>query len=230
MSTCSWDEAYEREINNNVANAEDEGTIWFEDSGAEEKMIAYLEDLDIGGGDGEDNADRNDLKILDLGTGNGHLLFALKDDGWQAHMVGVDYSTPSINLAKQIQQTRSGESTAITFEQWDIIKEAPGAWLDGGFHVVLDKGTFDAISLSDESHEGGRRGCELYASKIEPLIKIGGYFLITSCNWTADELRKWFSSPGLVYHDNVRYASYTFGGVQGQTVSTLCFRREELSR
>ena len=66
---------------------------------------------------------------------------------------------------------------------------------------------------------------ETYGSKVEPLMKIGAFLVITSCNWTEEELRKWFESPRLAYHDTIRFPSFTFGGVKGQTVSSVCFRR-----
>lgn len=215
------------EIKNNAANVEDVGTIWFDDCGAEEKMIQFLETLDLAANGVEDNMDRADLRILDLGTGNGHLLFEMKERGWLAEMVGVDYALSSINLARQIQKTCHADAKNIRFAQWDIISETPGTWEDGGFDVVLDKGTFDAISLSDQVHSDGHRGCELYAPKIVDLIKKGGYLLITSCNWTTHELTKWLESPTLHYHDSLHYPSFTFGGVEGQSVSTVCFRKIE---
>lgn len=191
-----------------------------------------------------------------MGTGNGHLLFALRDEGWKARMVGVDYSEASVDLARRIgrarrnEQEREGcdgdelqdragrgendeeqrgeeEEEEVTFEHFDILNNQPGPWLDSGFDIVLDKGTFDAISLSDEVNAQGRKVFETYGSKVEPLMKIGGFLVITSCNWTEEELRKWFESPRLAYHDTIRFPSFTFGGAKGQTVSSVCFRRIE---
>lgn len=211
-------------------------------------MVSYLETLDlqdVTGAEPEGNVDAENLRILDLGTGNGHLLFALRDEGWQAQMIGVDYSERSVELARRIQEKRredeededeeqtrnedgegeDAEVQRVTFEQYDILKDAPGPWLEEGFDIVLDKGTFDAISLSDEVDENGRKAFETYGSKVEPLMKVGGYFVIVSCNWTEDEVRKWFESARLVYHDTIKFPSFTFGGVKGQTVSGVCFRR-----
>lgn len=175
------------------------------------------------------------VRFLDLGTGNGHLLFELRDAGWQAEMVGVDYSQNSVQLAKQIQDRRQSEvvdseeeeeqAKAVEFEHFDLLEGEPGHWLGEGFDIVLDKGTFDAISLSDEVNTQGRRGCEIYGSRVSGLVKRGGYLVITSCNWTEDELRKWFESPELAYHETIRFPSFTFGGVKGQTVSSICFRK-----
>jgi len=166
------------------------------------------------------------IRILDLGTGNGHLLFSLRDEGWQAELVGVDYSAGSVALARQIaaayrdedgeEYTARGSDGVppLTFEEYDIIHGVPGGWLQDGFDVVLDKGTFDAISLSSETHpETGARVFESYASKAAALVKQGGYMLVTSCNWTETELRR----GGAVAHALFLRAEFAwvemFGGV-----------------
>ncbi|KAK8199190.1 methyltransferase domain-containing protein [Phyllosticta capitalensis] len=242
-----WDSAYEREIANHTdSGAADEGTVWFADAGAEERVCGFLEDwADEGrlvkekddGDMDEEGEGQQATSFLDLGTGNGHLLFALRDDGWEGRMVGVDYSARSVELARQIQEARKKEKNKddeeqelddIMFEELDILDSAPGVWLRDGFDVVLDKGTFDAISLSGETDAQGRRVCEGYRERVEPLVKRGGVLLITSCNWTADELKGWFEVEGgeLVYEDAIRYPSFTFGGKTGQQVCSLAFRRK----
>lgn len=112
----------------------------------------------------------------------------------------------------------------------------------GGFDIVLDKGTFDAISLSDEGNEGGERICERYPGAVARLVRKGGYFVITSCNWTESELVEWFTRAantnksadmdngadadgGFVVYDRVEYPKFRFGGQEGQGVCTVCFQR-----
>lgn len=94
---------------------------------------------------------------------------------------------------------------------------------------MLDKGTFDAISLSEEKDSQGRRLFEGYCERVLPLVRRGGIFLLTSCNWTESELRSWFenseSSDGFRVVGKVEYRTFSFGGAKGQTISTLCFRR-----
>lgn len=232
-----WDNAYSTELNNFAANTEDEGTIWFSDAGAEERMLSFLEDLaDEGqlrkGGEGDDeeeegSAKQESTRFLDLGTGNGHLLFALREEEWMGEMVGVDYSPQSVRLANDIRSSKGADYADISFHEWDILSQPPGSWLASGFDVVLDKGTFDAICLSQETDTQGRRICEGYREKVERLVKKGGRFLITSCNWTAEELRGWFEVEGgeLVYEGAAKYPSFTFGGKTGTSVATLCFKR-----
>ena len=97
-----------------------------------------------------------------------------------------------------------------------------------GWDVVLDKGTFDAISLSEEKDLNGRRVCERYKERVVPLIRDGGILLITSCNWTEDELNAWFNGGELEMVENIKYKSFSFGGKKGQTISSVCYRKQGL--
>ncbi|PHH79192.1 hypothetical protein CDD83_3892 [Cordyceps sp. RAO-2017] len=116
--------------------------------------------------------------------------------------------------------------------EWDVVGGALDAVLDGaqarGWDVALDKGTFDAVSLSGGRDGDGGRLCEGYAARVRDLVRPGGLFLLTSCNWTADELVRWFAAPpdpAFAVVGAVPYRSFDFGGVRGQAISTLCFRR-----
>lgn len=51
---------------------------------------------------------------------------------------------------------------------------------EGEWACVMDKGTYDAICLSDERREGRSLG-ELYPGKVARLLEKGGVLLITSC-------------------------------------------------
>ncbi|RPB24153.1 S-adenosyl-L-methionine-dependent methyltransferase [Terfezia boudieri ATCC MYA-4762] len=211
-----WDEVYDREKQNFSSNPEDEGIVWFEETNAENRVMRYLEDgLEI----------PEDSSFLDVGTGNGHLLFELRGTYTGGRMLGVDYSEKSIELAIDIAKER-GLDGDVEFVCADVVREDPMKWAGEPFDVVLDKGTFDAISLSDEVLEDGRKPAEEYAEKIVQTVKLGKWFIITSCNWTEDELkRKFVGVRGLEYYGNVKYPSFTFGGKKGQAISSLCFRR-----
>ena len=177
-------------------------------------------------------------------------------------MVGIDYSQASVELARRLQKgyesqkrvddaeqvngggeswmsQRERGSSAIRFEAFDILRDDPTgiSWFleEGGFDLVLDKGTFDAISLSSETITDvdgiRRRPCETYPSKAITMVKPGGCFLITSCNWTEDEVVRWFTEgPGVEGRmevvDRLKYRSFEFGGKRGQGVSTVCFRKK----
>lgn len=229
-----WDAAYSTERDNFSSNPADEGTVWFSDAGAEERMLSFLEDLADEGTLHKDKASEDDddgdtqqvaTRFLDLGTGNGHLLFALREDGWTGEMVGLDYSAQSVTLATTIRDAKEEAYHDISFREWDVFAQGSVDWAGAGFDVVLDKGTFDAICLAQDTDEQGRRICEQYREKVEPLVKKGGRFLITSCNWTEQELKGWFEGGDFTFEDKVKYPSFTFGGQTGSSVVTLCFLR-----
>lgn len=219
-----WDSAYTTELTNFSSNTDDVGTIWFSDAGAEERMLSFLEDLSD-----ESALDKESCSFLDLGTGNGHLLFALREDGWEGRMCGVDYSGNSVKLAEEIRNGKGDGYEDIEFYEFDILAQSPTPSLSSAFDIVLDKGTFDAICLSDETDAQGRRVCEGYKERVVPLIKQGGRFLITSCNWTEEELRGWFDGGELGCVGKVKYPSFRFGGREGSSVVTLCFQRVSTS-
>ncbi|GKZ39037.1 hypothetical protein AbraIFM66950_011719 [Aspergillus brasiliensis] len=146
-----------------------------------------------------------------------------------------------------------GGDTNIRFEEWDILHNTISTSGDGkgkvdwfpydkgGFDIVLDKGTFDAVSLSDEvipdadAHASSgktiqRRVCERYPGIVKGLVRKGGFVVVTSCNWTEEELVTWFTSSAgeedkLVVWGRVEYPRFRFGGREGQGVCTVCFQR-----
>ncbi|KAF8466943.1 S-adenosyl-L-methionine-dependent methyltransferase [Kalaharituber pfeilii] len=213
-----WDKAYDCETENFRTNPSDEGVIWFEESGAEDRIAKYLE---------EELQIPLDASFVDVGTGNGHLLFTLREEN-EYHggkMLGIDYSEKGVELAKEIARLR-GLEKEVEFECVDVIKDDVQKWAGDGFDVVLDKGTFDAISLSDELLEDGRRIAAGYAEKVAQAVKPGKWFIITSCNWTEEELKEKLGCVGgLEYYGSIKYPSFTFGGKQGQAISSVCFKR-----
>lgn len=70
----------------------------------------------------------------------------------------------------------------------------------------------------------------LFPKRIAALLKPGtGIFLITSCNFTEEELKSRFANPeaGLVYLDNIPRQSFEFGGSKGQTIVTVAFQKRQ---
>ncbi|KAF2834525.1 hypothetical protein M501DRAFT_1001162 [Patellaria atrata CBS 101060] len=228
-----WESAYTLELENNATDHTDVGTIWFSDASAEEKIIDFINDLRD-----EELIDPDRCSFIDVGTGNGHLLWEIWETGFRGRMLGVDYSAASVALARRIREHKalavdeeltSGEEPGpdISFEEWDVLNQEPGNWMSkGGFDIVLDKGTFDAISLSADVDGLGRRICENYSSKVEKLAKVGGLVIVTSCNWTEEELRHWFDGGELSFWRKIKYPSFQFGGNEGSKVCTLCFKRK----
>ncbi|KAI5370855.1 putative Methyltransferase domain-containing protein [Septoria linicola] len=236
-----WEKCYERELKNHTADPEDEGINWFEESNAEDVVLKLLSSYDLTSGGG---LDREDTRFLDLGTGNGHMLFALREDEnehgerWLGDMLGVDYSPKSVELAKQINEQRKEELDEddeqgyanVELQQWDLLTEQPDEeWLRDGFEVVLDKGTFDAISLMPTT-DGQSHPCEVYRERVVRLIKPANFLIVTSCNWTKEELVSWLvtEDSGLHYHDEAKYPTFKFGGKTGQSVVTVVFKRDGL--
>ena len=249
---CSWDAVYTRELHNHEEDGDDEGTVWFSESHAEDAILQQLDKLAEGGllfrGSGYDvrklpsgynggcETERLPSRFLDLGTGNGHMLFALREtnkDGeiWHGEMVGVDYSETSIDLARRIAAQRhdrdAAASSSLRFETWDLLESHPEDWMEGGFDVVLDKGTFDAISLMDHNNSS-RNPCEMYRDNVVLLVKPGSFLFVTSCNWTGGELVEWLALDDgeLQYHTEAKYPTFTFGGHTGQSIVTIVFRRK----
>jgi len=249
---------------------------WFDDVGAPAKTLDFLTDSSFplspdylaehanSADNGQNVAARAEPPtVLDLGTGNGSALFSLRlEGGYNGRMLGVDYSSQSIELARRLGRqylnitsattsSSSAESAPdesntkprnITFETLDLIHDDPVSqpWWPtaGGFDLVLDKGTFDAISLSsstvhDPASNTVRRVCELYPDKVARMVRPGGFLLITSCNWTEDEVIRWFTLPGLEQpgsgrlevYGRIKYPVFEFGGQKGQGVASVCFRR-----
>ncbi|RKP12114.1 S-adenosyl-L-methionine-dependent methyltransferase [Piptocephalis cylindrospora] len=217
-----WDKAYERELAN-FEDTGDIGEIWFGEESVD-KMIEWT----------IENLDDKYSRVLDVGCGNGHLLFELSSLGYR-ELTGLDYSQPSIDLAEAIVSKRTGEGDEdakerISFMCADLFNLKPKDVNGGAFDLILDKGTFDAISLNPEQKAKRSSGApgpmDQYGPVIASLLREDGILLITSCNWTKEELIAQFSEC-LEYINHVKYPTFTFGGVTGQRITTVAFRRKE---
>lgn len=102
--------------------------------------------------------------------------------------------------------------------------------------MLIDKGTFDAISLmATESQEEGKsaahmervRGlCSRFKTSLLKLWRsTSTRFIITSCNWTLAELTTLFAPEFTVEHQ-IEHPSFNFGGASGQVVTTLVLARK----
>ena len=210
----SWSNLYTDDLLR-PTSSEDDLPTWFSDCNAPAKIISYLKSLGL----------PPETSIIDLGTGNGALLFSLREEGFLGEMLGLDYAVEGVKLAEKLAEERAfgtsgGKSKRIDFMEWDILSSSP--WQRGEWDLVIDKGTFDAISLSG----GGKEVGHDYRTKTLEMVKKGGLFLITSCNWTEEELKSWFERVGqLEYEGRIEYKKFSFGGQSGQSVSSVCFRK-----
>eukprot|EP00033_Pygsuia_biforma_P006178 GCRY01006873.1.p1 GENE.GCRY01006873.1~~GCRY01006873.1.p1 ORF type:complete len:209 (+),score=36.77 GCRY01006873.1:35-661(+) len=194
-----WDNVYDQEVQNYNDHG-DIGEVWFGEYTAKavSKWISS-------------NVQNMNADILDLGSGNGYLLQLLAEKGF-THLLGVDYSEKAVALAQKIAKD---ENLSIQYKVDNIMASD----IDDSFDIVCDRGTFDAISLLE--------GVDLsiYITQVAKWTVKKGLFIITSCNWTEDELRNHFNE-----HFTMRTAiqaapQFTFGGVQGNATTTLVFER-----
>uniref|UniRef100_A0A8D0EQ32 EEF1A lysine methyltransferase 2 n=1 Tax=Strix occidentalis caurina TaxID=311401 RepID=A0A8D0EQ32_STROC len=162
-----WDAAYERELQT-FQDIGDAGEIWF----GEESMVRIIRWL-------EKQKVPLDSSVLDIGTGNGVLLIELAKSGYM-NLTGIDYSPSAIQLSEKVREKEGMSNIKLKVE--DFL--APSAELSG-FEICIDKGTFDAISLNPDNAVGKRKQ---YVRSLCSALKPEGFFLITSCNWTKEEL------------------------------------------
>lgn len=127
--------------------------------------------------------------ILEVGSGNGNLLFALACAGYPpSRLAGIDYSPDAVALSSSVAESRGVEFKEIVFAEADFLDErerrtgmprVSGMRAGEGWDVVMDKGTYDAIALSENVDANGDRVYRRYPLRIAEILKPGGYFLIT---------------------------------------------------
>ncbi|XP_064632504.1 EEF1A lysine methyltransferase 2-like [Lineus longissimus] len=203
-----WDGAYSTELKN-FKELGDVGEVWFGEETLA-RMVRWLEKSEI----------PRDSSILDVGCGNGMFLVELAKEGF-TNLTGVDYSMGAIELAKLVS---IGEKVDINYEQADLLEDlwdTSTASLKRHYDVCADKGTYDAVCLNPDDAKQRRN---IYIKNIHQLLNSNGYFIITSCNWTEDELR-WHFSEGFSVHKVIPIPKFTFGGKQGQTTTTIIFHK-----
>ncbi|KAK4689411.1 EEF1A lysine methyltransferase 2, partial [Tremellales sp. Uapishka_1] len=155
------------------------------------------------------------IRILECGSGNGTLLLSFlttpSPTPLNLHLTGIDYSEKATVLSRSIEQSRRAE---LEDEEDDTVNECEVEWKVGDllcdevteqWDIVLDKGTFDALCLSSDPVVGdGRLPSRVYPEKISRMVKDGGVFLITSCNFTEEEIKSRFTAdlaPNYDTHD-----------------------------
>jgi SAM-dependent methyltransferase len=145
------------------------------------------------------------LRVLECGSGNGTLLLSfLTSPGPDVepqpfHLTGIDYSAGAVALGQSIEAARR-ESLEDDMDVDDVANPVTCEWRQGDllrdeigetWDLVMDKGTFDALALSQDAVEGteGLLPSRVYPQRIARLVRPGGFFLITSCNFTEEEVK-----------------------------------------
>ncbi|XP_044301627.1 EEF1A lysine methyltransferase 2 isoform X2 [Varanus komodoensis] len=197
-----WDAVYEQELQN-FKESGDAGEIWFGEESMT-RLIRWIKKQKI----------PLDGSVLDIGTGNGVLLVELAKSGY-SNLTGVDYSASAIQLSKNIMEKEGLPHVKLQVE--DILNPSDEL---SDFQVCIDKGTFDAISLNPENAAEKRKQ---YVKALHRVLKPGGFFLITSCNWTKEELCKKFKEEFILLEE-LPTPTFCFGGRTGNSVAALVFQ------
>ncbi|KAF2883958.1 hypothetical protein ILUMI_22216 [Ignelater luminosus] len=195
-----WDKLYKTEISN-FRNHKDVGEVWFGEDIAD-RIVRWM----------NKNVPKESV-IVDLGCGNGMLLVDLFNGGFK-NLNGIDYSEDAVVLAKEVSD-HCGTSTEYFVK--DILKDNLG---EEHYDVVLDKGTYDAISLTSDA----RHSRETYIDNVHKCLKDDGLLVITSCNWTKDELCTQFEDKFKIF-DVIPTPQFKFGGKIGSVVSSVVFKK-----
>lgn len=118
--------------------------------------------------------------ILDLGCGNGYSLIQFAKAGFKK-LHGCDYSLTAIELAKKITETEE-----LNEEIQYFVADVLNFQAKDQYQLIIDKGTFDAIALSNNRSEAK----EKYIQTLKKILLPSpfSYFVITSCNFTKAEL------------------------------------------
>ncbi|XP_067613176.1 EEF1A lysine methyltransferase 2 [Eurosta solidaginis] len=203
-----WDKSYAREIKN-YKNFGDVGEIWF-DEDSHIRVINWLLQQDY---------ISNDVTIADMGCGNGMLLIELAREGYK-NLLGVDYSPKAIELAEQIAKD---QDLNISYKVVDLLNtELCQQQIGKSIGIVHDKGTYDAISLCPDNPKEKR---DAYISTVYNVMDEKSLFIITSCNWTEDELLTSFANK-FCKKCIIPTPTFKFGGKVGSVVTSIVFTKK----
>ncbi|CAH1098971.1 unnamed protein product [Psylliodes chrysocephalus] len=196
-----WNTRYSKEIED-FSNHGDPGEIWFGED-IVDRVIRWMNKSDL---------IKKDSKLVDVGCGNGMLLVELANDGY-TDLTGIDYSDKAVELSKKIAEK---QNLNIKFFNYNVLESIPDS-----YQIFHDKGTYDAISLSENSKENRLK----YIENISGSLSDGGILIITSCNWTQSELNEQF-------HEKFNLLSiiptpqFKFGGKVGNVVTSCVYQKK----
>ncbi|KRZ49074.1 Protein bicaudal D [Trichinella nativa] len=200
-----WENVYQVEMENFVDNGH-VGEVWF-GKACELRMVKWLEE--------RENIIPKHSSILDLGCGNASLLLNLAKRGY-SNLTGIDYSDSAIQLA-QAKANRE-KLNQIHFQNLDLMINSEN--LHNKFDVILDKGTFDVISLREDAE----KAVPVYISNVIHYYcrksNLPRLFFIASCNNTRTELINYFETNFEIM-DEEHFSTINFGGKTGTTLTCM---------
>jgi EEF1A lysine methyltransferase 2 len=144
-----------------------------------------------------------------------------------SHLMGIDYSGNATLLGEALFRQNGLE---CPFAEVDFLDPDNSSWFseEPKFDVVMDKGTFDAISLTPSSDARKDVVAELVAKFKGSLYRLladeASVFIVTSCNWTREELTSLFG-PQLKLLHQIDHPAFSFAGSMGQVVTSLVFKK-----
>ncbi|KAI4502354.1 hypothetical protein M0802_002266 [Mischocyttarus mexicanus] len=204
-----WEKVYTEELDN-FKDHGDVGEIWFGNK-VSLNVVKWIST--------KLNLDTENDQIIDIGCGNGITLVELARKGFK-QLTGIDYSEKAINLANEILKEKNITWTKL--QVCDILDTSNHGLLTNYFKLAHDKGTYDAISLHPDEPADKRRK---YIDNVHNILQSNGFFILTSCNWTKDELFIHFKNK-FDFIDELPVESFRFGGKQGNVVTQLVFRKK----
>lgn len=226
-----WTQNYIKDIENYQSRGS-VGEIWFEE-GSQTRIINWMEKhldkvMGFATKEKKDEAEgtdaespRKNLHIADVGCGNGMFLIELGRLGYK-RLHGIDYSPEAIFLASSI--ARDQDLLYITYRVLNLTdNEHIESVISEKYDIVHDKGTYDAISLNPDNPRLKRLA---YCKSIEHLVAPKGLFIITSCNWSEDEIRVTFKDA-FDFLATIPTPTFNFGGKVGNLVTSAVFRKKE---
>lgn len=200
----------------------DEGEIWF-GKAVERRVIDWIKTEIV--------KSTSNPCILDLGCGNGHFTKKLIEAGL-TKVYALDYSEKAVELSRKLvfPDNKADECINNRIFQADILNISSISRDHVElFDLIVDKGTFDAISLNPDfsGHEKVSKTemiADCFKKTLKSLLNPSALskFIITSCNWTSSELEQIFE-PEFKVVGEIQHTKFVFGGKSGQDVSTLVF-------
>lgn len=147
------------------------------------------------------------------------MLIELAREGY-SNLTGIDYSANAIELSKQIsadQELNINYHVLDMLDADDIHKQLG----DTKFDVVHDKGTYDAVSIHPDN-PGEKR--ITYIDHLHKITAENGLLILTSCNWTEDELCTSLAAK-FIKQALIPTPTFRFGGKEGSVVTQIVFKK-----